>query len=260
MNQTLEQYLCIYYNYQQDNWSELLPLVEFLYNNASNATTGVSPFFTNKGYHPNISVHPEWDLTSKRAWEYSIDLDSLQQFLHEEMTAVQLWYQGPADARWTLALDFKISDQAFIKAKYFCTTRPLKKLTERNLEPFTIITQPGTHSIILWLLDSMKSIHSIFHILQLEPVTPNMIPNCMQTPPPLVNIDSETEYEIKEILDLKINCRHWKCKLLYLVCWSGYKSTDEETSWLLADELGHVSELVHDFHLQYSDKPGPHSA
>ena len=29
MNQTLEQYLCVYYNYQQDNWSELLSLVEF---------------------------------------------------------------------------------------------------------------------------------------------------------------------------------------------------------------------------------------
>jgi len=48
-NQTLEQYLCIYYNYQQDNWSELLPLVEFAYNNSLSATTGVSPFFANKG-------------------------------------------------------------------------------------------------------------------------------------------------------------------------------------------------------------------
>ena len=52
-------YLWIYCNYQQDNWSELLPLVEFSYNNALNATTGVSPFFANKGYHPNLSVHPE---------------------------------------------------------------------------------------------------------------------------------------------------------------------------------------------------------
>ena len=99
MNQTLKQYLRIYCNYQQDNWSELLPLVEFLYNNAPNATTGVSPFFANKGYHPNISVHPEQDLTSERAREYSVDLDSLHQFLHEEMAAAQLQYQGPMDAR-----------------------------------------------------------------------------------------------------------------------------------------------------------------
>ena len=64
MNQTLEQYLRVYCNYQQDNWSKLLPLAEFAYNNTPSATTGVSPFFTNKGYHPNITVHPERDIAS----------------------------------------------------------------------------------------------------------------------------------------------------------------------------------------------------
>ena len=58
-NQMLEQYLYIYCNYQQDNWSELLPLAEFAYNNTPSATTGVFPFFANKGYHSNLSVYPE---------------------------------------------------------------------------------------------------------------------------------------------------------------------------------------------------------
>src|SRR3979490_1180756 len=64
MNQTLVQYLRVYCNYQQDNWSDLTPLAEFAYNNAPNATTGISPFFTNKGYHLNITVHPDCDLAS----------------------------------------------------------------------------------------------------------------------------------------------------------------------------------------------------
>jgi len=64
MNQTLEQYLCVYCNYQQDNWSKLLPLVEFAYNNVPSVTTGVSPFFANKGYYLNITVHPECDIAS----------------------------------------------------------------------------------------------------------------------------------------------------------------------------------------------------
>jgi len=59
VNQTLEQYLRVYCNYQKDNWSKLLPLSKFTYNDALNATTGISPFLANKGYHPNISVHPE---------------------------------------------------------------------------------------------------------------------------------------------------------------------------------------------------------
>jgi len=63
-NQTLEQYLYVYCNYQQDNWSKLLLLIEFVYNNALSATTGVFPFFTNKGYHPNITVYPKCDIVS----------------------------------------------------------------------------------------------------------------------------------------------------------------------------------------------------
>jgi len=77
MNQTLEQYLCVYCNYQQDNWSKLLPLMEFVYNNTPSATTGVSPFFTNKRYHLNITVHPEHDIASFRAHDFAIDLNEL---------------------------------------------------------------------------------------------------------------------------------------------------------------------------------------
>ena len=80
-NQTLNQYLRIYCNYQQDNWYELLALAEFAYNNAPSATTGISPFFANKGYHPNITVHPERDLTSAQAKEFAVDLDDLHQEL-----------------------------------------------------------------------------------------------------------------------------------------------------------------------------------
>src|SRR5258708_14891183 len=57
INQVLEQYLRAYTNYQQDNWAPLLPLAEFAYNNAASATTGISPFFANKGYHPRLSTN-----------------------------------------------------------------------------------------------------------------------------------------------------------------------------------------------------------
>ena len=56
MNQTLEQYLHVYCNYQQDNWSELLSLAEFAYNNALSATTSVFPFFANKGYCNDLKL------------------------------------------------------------------------------------------------------------------------------------------------------------------------------------------------------------
>ena len=85
-NQTLKQYLYVYCNYQQDNWSKLLSLMEFAYNNALSATTGVSPFFTNKGYHLNITVHPKCDIASFWAHDFAIDLNELQSTLKAEIS------------------------------------------------------------------------------------------------------------------------------------------------------------------------------
>jgi hypothetical protein len=161
-NQTLEQYLCIYFNYQQDNWLELLPLAEFAYNNAPSATTGVSPFFANKGYHSNISIHLECDLPSTLAQDYAIDLNKLHKFLPEEMSLER--YQGPVDTHQIPTLDFKVGEQVFVKAKYFCSTCLSKKLLEKNLGPFEIIACPGSHSITVQLLDLMQSIHPVFHV------------------------------------------------------------------------------------------------
>jgi hypothetical protein len=97
LNQTLEQYLRIFCNYQQDNWSPLLPLREFAYNNALSASTGTSPFFANKGYHLNITVHPEHELASQCAREFIVDLDELHVELCSQLSATQKRYQGPAD-------------------------------------------------------------------------------------------------------------------------------------------------------------------
>jgi transposase InsO family protein len=47
VNQTLEQYLRVYCDYQQDDWYLLLPVADFVYNNMQNTSTQLSPFFAN---------------------------------------------------------------------------------------------------------------------------------------------------------------------------------------------------------------------
>ena len=102
----------------------------------------------------------------------------------------------------------------------------------------------------------MRSIHPVFHISMLEPSAPNKFLNQTETLPPPVIIDGETEFKISEILDSKIN-KHRKCRLQYLVKWSGYEGTNEETSWIPTSELEHAMESMVDFHLANLDKPGP---
>jgi hypothetical protein len=55
VNQTLEQYLRAFCNFEQDNWSEMLPIAEYAYNNSVTSATAMSPFYANYGYHPTTN-------------------------------------------------------------------------------------------------------------------------------------------------------------------------------------------------------------
>jgi len=52
VNQTLEQYLWFYVNYNLSNWSDLLPSAEFLYNNQAYKGIKESLFFLKYGRYP----------------------------------------------------------------------------------------------------------------------------------------------------------------------------------------------------------------
>jgi len=84
--------------------------MEFAYNNAPSATTSVSPFFTNKRYHPNITVHPKHDIASSRAHDFAIDLDELQSTLKAEISMAQQYYQKSTNVQCSPALNFKVID------------------------------------------------------------------------------------------------------------------------------------------------------
>jgi len=155
VNQTLKRYLHAYCNYQQDNWSKLLPLAEFAYNNSPSETTGISPFFANKGYHLNLTIHPKQDLASNYAQEYDVNLNELHKYLKTEMAKAQQRFQMAADTCCMPLLDFTLREHAYVKEEYFCTQRPTKKLVKKYLSPYKLIAQIGTHSFTLQLPEEL---------------------------------------------------------------------------------------------------------
>ena len=58
INQEVEIYLRFYLNYQQDNWSQQLPLTEFAYNDHQHSSTGHSPFTLTNGANPYKGFEP----------------------------------------------------------------------------------------------------------------------------------------------------------------------------------------------------------
>ena len=64
-NSTMEAYFWAFVNFEQNDWARFLPMAEFAYNNAKNASTGHTPFELNCSYHPRMSYKEDVDLRSK---------------------------------------------------------------------------------------------------------------------------------------------------------------------------------------------------
>jgi len=146
--------------------------------------TGMSPFYANKGYHSRLQILTYPGLPSQPAASFVADLEEVHTELKLAIREAQEHYQKPADAHRTLAPKIQIGDLVFVLAKFIRTLRPSKKLSEKYVGPFEVIGRPGTHSYLVRLPNHLCSIHLVFYVSQLEPATPNILPNQRNPPPP----------------------------------------------------------------------------
>ena len=75
-------YLCCTINYHQDDWIELLPFVEFTYNNIKHASIHHTPFFANYEWHPKFDTfHIKNNVSNPSIGNFAIYM----QTLHKEI-------------------------------------------------------------------------------------------------------------------------------------------------------------------------------
>jgi len=204
-NQTLEQYLRTYCNYQQSDWAHLLPLAEFVYNNAPSATTKISLFFANKGYHPRLQIQTNTEWVTESSKPYLVQLEAVHEELKKNIAEAQRRYQGSVDAKCSPAPNIQLGDLVFVLAKFIRTTRPSKKLSKKFLGPFEVIGKASSQSYQIKLPAHLRSIHPVFHVSQLEPSTPSIIEGRHNPPPPPIEVKGNLEYEIAWVLDAKLD-------------------------------------------------------
>ena len=246
VNQVLEQYLRLYSDYQQTQWAKLLPLAEFAYNNAPHSTTTVSPFFANKGYNPRSTFGPsDSPVNSPTAHSFTVDLSKLHEFLQDEIKKANEASAQAFDRNRSDNPNFSVGDKVWLSTKHIKTTRPAKKLDHRYLGPFRISEKISSHAYRLALPTSMR-IHDVFHVQLLEPFNSNTIPNCIQSPPPPIEVEGQKEYEVEAILDSKVNRRFTEPRR-YLIKWIGY----DDMTWEPPSNLGNAADILAEYNKQH---------
>ena len=126
------------------------------------------------------------------------------------------------------------------------------KLAKRYYGPFQVLKSLNKTAYQLKLPTSWKRKHLVFHESILVPYHPPVFPSQKKpSPPPPIVIDEEEEWEVEEVLDLRVK----RGKLEYLVHWKGY--TKEDNSWEPSDNLKNSKRVVSDFHKTHPATPRP---
>jgi len=170
LNQTMEQFLRAFNNYEQDNWAELLPLAEFGYNNSVHASTRMTPFWGM--YHrnpeiqfkaPNASHLKSEDLAYTTLEGLAETHRTLCQHILEAQHQ-QMKYAGRKE------ITFDVGDKVWLLTKHFWTTGRSKKLNYKRPGPYTLSEVIKKNAYKLDLPKTMRN-HNVFHVSQLDRYT-----------------------------------------------------------------------------------------
>jgi transposase InsO family protein len=235
-NQTLEQYLRIYCNYEQDDWARLLSLAEFAYNDSEHAVTGASPFQLNYVRDPQRIAWPEraQEGNAPRAEAQAERMLNLQRELRdrlEKAKADQARYYNRGHKDLSLA----IGDMVYLSTQYLDTVRPSAKLDYKYIGPFPVEQVINKQAYKLKLPQNM-TIHPVFHVSLLEPA--NLAQETTREQPDAFRFDATAPdvYEVQEVVEQETTDEG---KWLYKVRWKGYGP--EEDTWEPAEHLSEAA-------------------
>ncbi|KAL3693385.1 hypothetical protein R1sor_007036 [Riccia sorocarpa] len=252
-NRTIEDMLRAFTMEEQENWDNLLPLVEFAYNNCINSSTRTTPFFLMYGEHP---LTPTGLLGGGSSSSVSTKVEAVNQFvrrIQEGVAKAKLKLQI-AQNRQKQYVDTRRRHMEFkVGEKVWLSTTNLKligsrKLNPRFIGPFTISRRIGMVAYELELPPTMK-VHPVFHVSLLRRFVPRPpeLGSTQDVRPPPELIDGVDEFEVERILQKRTRgLRNQRVE--YLVKWKGYPM--HEATWEPSVNLTNAPLLLQSFEKQ----------
>ncbi len=144
-----------------------MPMAEFAYNNAKNASTGHTPFELNCGFHPRVSFEEDVDpcSRSRSANELAEELRELMEVCCQNLLHAQE-LQKRAHDKGGKSCSYAPGEKIWLNSKYIKTKRN-KKLENKFFGPFRVLHAVGKQVYKLELPAKWK-IYDVFYVSLLE--------------------------------------------------------------------------------------------
>ena len=166
-NSSLEVYLWVFVNFEQNDWAKLLPMAEVIYHNTNNASTGHTLFKPNCSYHLRVSFKEDINLHSRSnaADKLLAKLQKLMTIYKENLYHAQK-LQKEVHNKGVKPKSYAPDDKIWLNSKYL-KTKQNQKLKAKFFGPFLALHLVGKQAYKLEFSKKWK-IYNVFYMLLLE--------------------------------------------------------------------------------------------
>jgi len=143
VNQEVQEFLTMFVNHQQDDWSNWLVVAQFCHNDRIHLATGFSPFFLNNGRNLNkgLELTIEQKVQAVDEWvEQLIEAcDQARRGLNKVAENMRKQY----NKRRQPVKEYKKGYWIYINAQNLPTLRKTKKLERKFVGPYEVLEKVG---------------------------------------------------------------------------------------------------------------------
>ncbi len=241
-NQMLKHYLQVYFNYKMNNWSELLSMMMFVYNNSIHANIKKTSHELLKKYITSFAETSENKVLKKETFltmKWAEWLRSIRKHL------MKLWkWVAEQQAKYYnthhKVVNFQMKDKVLLQSINIYTLRSKKKIDHKQLKSFRILKKINMQAYKLELSEKYNAIHLIFHVSLLKFWHLSDDNSKSQ----IILIKEKEKWKIKKILDQRIK----KEKIEYLVQWVNVSFY--ENFWKSMKNLSNAKKIIENYEIE----------
>ena len=251
-NQDIERQLRQYCNYMQNDWDVWLSMVEFADNNAVFASTELSPFFVNKGFHSRMSfssdsisyVTTKKRLLAAKAKNITGIMQNILNYVRDHVDVAQKRMTIQVN-KHRKVVKYVEGDYVFLNRRNIKTARSFDKLDDKKLGSFKVLERRGNF-YQLELFETMR-IYDVFHCWFFRKNFCDFFENQINESFDSVIVNENLEWEMNDIL----KSRYHYNRLQYRANWSGWP---HDRTWYYVDngEFDNARDVIEDFHRNHS--------
>ena len=231
-------------NDHQDDWDDILPMLELGFNTAVQASTQRSPYELLYGQQPRTPLDVALDPLLSRVPAAKERADRLREgfeFARGKLVQAQQRQARNADRHRRL-VQLAVGDEVLLSTDGLQLRGQNNKLCSPFVGPFAITEVVNANAFRLELPPQMEALHPVFNISRLKPYVSSspafaLRPQRFDRPPPEAQADSNGDalWQVERVLACKKVGRGKR----YLVAWKGYPP--EENTWEPHASISHTA-------------------